>query len=146
VQGDAEEGTVVCTDDQGMVFALYEPSPGEARPPADGSGRAGDLVYVTHEVADTARLATFSQLCWGGSSSRAVADGWGVVDTAPMTGLVGSAGWVGVPMWMVDDVAAAVRRVRELGGDATEPELQPYGLLMSQCTDDQGGRFYLGGR
>jgi predicted enzyme related to lactoylglutathione lyase len=62
-----------------------------------------------------------------------------------MTGLVGSAGWVGVPMWMVDDVAAAVRRVRELGGDATEPELQPYGLL-SQCTDDQGGRFYLGGR
>lgn len=147
VQGDAEEGTVVCTDDQGMVFALYEPSPGEARPTADGSGHAGDLIYVTHEVADTARARDFlaAVLGWQFEPGR-VADGWGVVDTAPMTGLVGSAGWVGVPMWMVDDVAAAVRRVRELGGDATEPELQPYGLLMSQCTDDQGGRFYLGGR
>lgn len=147
VQGDGEEGTVVCTDDQGMVFALYEPSPGEARPPVDGRGRAGDLAYVTHEVADTARARSLlaGVLGWRFEPGR-VADGWGVVDTAPMTGLVGSTAWVGVPMWMVDDVADAARRVRELGGDATEPEPQPYGLLLSQCTDDQGGRFYLGGQ
>jgi hypothetical protein len=48
-------------------------------------------------------------------------------------------------MWSVDDTAAAVARVRELGGTATDPEPQPYGLLSATCTDDQGGTFYLGG-
>lgn len=48
-----------------------------------------------------------------------------------------------VPMYAVDDVAAAVSRVRAEGGSATEPQPEPYGL-MSTCADDQGLRFYLG--
>jgi uncharacterized protein len=48
-----------------------------------------------------------------------------------------------VPMWKVDDVAAAVERVRAAGGTATDPERQPYGTT-SEATDDQGVRFYLG--
>ena len=48
-----------------------------------------------------------------------------------------------VPMWKVEDVAAAVERVRAAGGTATDPERQPYGTT-SQCADDQGVRFYLG--
>jgi predicted enzyme related to lactoylglutathione lyase len=146
IDGDAYENTVVCTDGQGMTFALYEPSPDELRPAADGSGEAGDLAYVTHEVPDSARARTFFRavLGWRFEPGR-VRDGWGVVDTAPMTGLVGSTAAVGVPMWIVDDVAGAAERARDLGGSATEPERQPYGLQMSECTDDQGGRFYLGG-
>jgi predicted enzyme related to lactoylglutathione lyase len=44
----------------------------------------------------------------------------------------------------VSDIDAAVTRVREAGGTVlAEPSRQPYGL-MAECTDDQGGRFYLG--
>ena len=39
----------------------------------------------------------------------------------------------------VDDVAAAVRRVRAAGGQATDPVDQPYGR-MSDCVDNQGMR------
>ena len=61
--------------------------------------------------------------------------------------MVGLAGWhqrpVAVPMWRVDDIASAVARVGEAGGQATEPESQPYGL-MADCTDDHRARFHLG--
>ena len=51
---------------------------------------------------------------------------------------------VTVPMWTVDDVDAAVARVREAGGTVIEePSQQAYGKT-AQCTDDQGTRFYLG--
>jgi predicted enzyme related to lactoylglutathione lyase len=47
-------------------------------------------------------------------------------------------------MWTVEDVDAAVARVREAGGTVIEePAQQAYGK-MAQCTDDQGTRFYLG--
>lgn len=47
-------------------------------------------------------------------------------------------------MWTVDDIDAAVARVREAGGTVLdEPSRQPYGL-SAECTDDQGSRFYLG--
>jgi len=60
-----------------------------------------------------------------------------------MAGLAGGGAGVVTPMWRVDDIGAAVGRVRAAGGTATEPERQPYGL-SSQCTDDQGTRFWLG--
>ena len=49
-----------------------------------------------------------------------------------------------VPMWRVDDIHAAVVRVRLAGGTASEVEQQPYGL-RADCVDDQGMPFYLGG-
>jgi predicted enzyme related to lactoylglutathione lyase len=49
-----------------------------------------------------------------------------------------------VPMWTVEDVDAAVVRVREAGGTVIEePSQRPYGKA-ALCTDDQGSRFYLG--
>lgn len=43
----------------------------------------------------------------------------------------------------VDDIAAAVARIRELGGTADDPaDSGGYGL-WSECTDDQGTRFAL---
>ena len=71
-------------------------------------------------------------------------DGWAVDGVVPMTGMHGGhAEAAAVPMWKVDDVAAAVERVRAAGGTATDPERQPYGTT-AECTDDQGTRFYLG--
>lgn len=143
---DTGDRPALCTDGQGTTLAVYEPAPDEARPPVNGP-RAGDLAYVTHEVPDSARARTFYRAVLGWRFERGrVEDGWGPVGTAPMTGLVGGRRAVGVPMWTVEDTAAAAARVRELGGTATEPERQPYGLMMSDCTDDQGGRFHLGGQ
>jgi uncharacterized glyoxalase superfamily protein PhnB len=44
--------------------------------------------------------------------------------------------------YRVDDIAAAVERVRVAGGRADEPDRKPYGLI-SECVDDQGATFRL---
>ncbi len=142
---DTRGRPALCSDGQGTTLALYEPAADEPRPPVTGP-RVGDLAYVTHEVPDSARARTFYRAVLGWRFQRGrVEDGWGPVGTAPMIGLAGGRDATVVPMWTVDDTAAAVARVRELGGTATDPEPQPYGLLSATCTDDQGGRFYLGG-
>ena len=61
-----------------------------------------------------------------------------------MTGFAGGhAEATVVPMFPVADIGAAVARVRAAGGSASDPERYPYGIT-SECTDDQGLRFYLG--
>ena len=134
-----------CVDDQGVSFALVEvPPPGGGRRPA-ARGRHGDLAYVTMEVLDSRAARAFygSVLGWRFTPGR-VEDGWGPEDVVPMFGLVGGQERATiVPMYHVDDIAAAVERVRAAGGTATDPERQPYGRT-STCADDQGTRFYLG--
>ena len=44
--------------------------------------------------------------------------------------------------YRVDDITAAVERVRAAGGRADEPERRPFGLLAG-CVDDQGATFRL---
>jgi len=134
----------MCGDDAGGVFAVFEPAPGTPRPPVNGE-RHGDLAYLTYEVTDSASTRDFygGVLGWRFAPGR-VADGWNADNVAPMVGLAGGHDRaVTMPMWRVDDVAAAVARVREAGGAATDPARQPYGL-MAECSDNQGGRFYLG--
>lgn len=136
-----------CTDDQGVRFAVYQP-PGGVAPPNAGpppGGRQGDLAYVTMEVVDSTRARAFygSVLGWRFSGGR-IADGWQAEDVAPMVGISGGHPTATtVPMYRVDDIAAAVEVVRDAGGTATDPEPQPYGITAT-CTDDQGTRFYLG--
>jgi len=133
-----------CVDDQGTEFALWQVEDGDGRPPANGR-RAGDLSYLTLEVVDAAKARAFygAVLGWTFSPGR-IADGWQVEDVAPMVGLSGGHEQAtAVPMWRVDDIAAAVAAVRAHGGTATDPERQPYGVT-SECVDDQGSRFYLG--
>jgi len=45
-------------------------------------------------------------------------------------------------MFAVPDVRAAVARVREAGGTATDPAFAGYGT-SADCTDDQGAPFWL---
>jgi predicted enzyme related to lactoylglutathione lyase len=134
-------------DDQGVPFAVFEPPEGVATgaPAARHGAHQGDLAYVTMEVVDSARTRAFysSVLDWRFTPGR-VDDGWEVENTSPMTGLHGGHSVAtAVPFYRVDDIHAAVARVRAAGGAATEPEAQPYGIT-SDCTDDQGTRFYLG--
>ena len=131
-----------CVEDQGTVFALYQPPGGVGTQPPPAAGE-GDLVYVTYEVVDSAKARSFyGQLLGWAFTAGGVEDGWQVVG--------GSGGLQGgdpqattLPMWRVLDLAAAVERVRAAGGTATAPATRPYGA-ESECTEDQGTRFYLG--
>ena len=138
--GDVEQrpygAAADCTDDQGFDFALHDTA---ARAEVTG------LSYVTVEVPDAAATRAFygEVLGWRFTPGR-VEDGWGVEDVEPMTGLHGGHERSAVvPMWRVDDVAAAVEAIRAAGGTATDPERMPYGTT-AECTDDQGARFYVG--
>ena len=132
-----------CVDVQGAVFALHPAGSGPRS--AENGARPGDLSYLTLEVVDSAGFREFygSVLGWTFTGGRAE-DGWSVPGVSPMTGMQGGhAASAAIPMWKVDDVAAAVRRVRAAGGTASDPAAQPYGTT-AECTDDQGLRFYLG--
>ena len=133
------------TDSQGTSFGVFQPNPGQPRPELNGSG-PGELSYITYEVPDsTAFKAFYSRVLFWTFEPGRIDDGWGVQQTHPMAGVAGGAtAPTTVPMWTVDDVEAAVARVREAGGTVIEaPSQQPYGKT-AQCADDQGGRFYLG--
>jgi predicted enzyme related to lactoylglutathione lyase len=147
--GEVEEldfGTVMrATDPQGVEFAVYVPTPGQPRPLLNGGG-PGELSYITYQVPDSAAFRAFySRLLFWTFEPGHIGDGWGVVSTHPMAGAAGgNATAVTVPMWTVDDIEAAVARVREAGGSVIEePSQQSYGR-SALCTDDQGTRFYLG--
>jgi predicted enzyme related to lactoylglutathione lyase len=129
-----------CVDDQGLPFAIVS-APDESTP----AGGPSDLAYITMEVVDSERARAFygSVLGWRFTPGR-IPDGWNVEDVRPMVGMAGGHDQpTVVPMYGVENIAAAVARVRDAGGTATDPQRQPYGVT-AVCTDDQGTRFYLG--
>ena len=135
-----------CTDDQGMRFAVYAVPAGVAgRRLASTGERAGDVAYLTLEVEDSARARVFYAAVLGLRFGRGRSqDGWNIENMAPMAGLSGGhRDATVVPRSRVDDIEAAVERVREAGGVASAVSREPYGL-MSDGVDDQGTRFYLG--
>ena len=127
-------------DDQGAEFFLLEPGEAPtARTPVNGSGH-GDLAYLTMEAPDGDRTRAFYAAVLGWRSAPG-----GDPDVHPMVGIPDRADETrAVPMWRVDDIHAAVVRVRLAGGTASEVEQKPYGL-SADCADDQGMPFYLGG-
>jgi uncharacterized glyoxalase superfamily protein PhnB len=133
------------TDSQGASFGVFQPNPGQPRPMLNGAG-PGELSYITYQVPDSSAFRSFYSrvLFWTFEPGR-IDDGWQVQRTHPMAGVAGgSTQHVTVPMWTVEDVEAAVARVREAGGTVIdEPSQQAYGK-SALCTDDQGSRFYLG--
>lgn len=139
-------GNVVsATDPQGLPFAVFEPSSEQPRPELNGGG-PGELSYITYQVPNSAVFRAFYSglLFWTFEPGR-IEDGWQVVGTHPMAGVAGgTVEPVVVPMWTVEDIDAAVARVRDAGGTVIEePSQQSYGK-SALCTDDQGTRFYLG--
>jgi predicted enzyme related to lactoylglutathione lyase len=139
-------GTVLdATDPAGTAFAVFTPAGDQPRPELNGAA-PGDVSYITYEVADAAAFRTFysRMLFWSYEPGR-VDDGWQIQGPHPMAGVAGGSDrQVTVPMWTVEDIEAAVARVREVGGTVIdEPSQQSYGA-SALCTDDQGSRFYLG--
>jgi len=131
-----------CLDPQGLAFAVFGPAPGAEpgpRTPLNGA-REGDLSYLTLETPDRAAAMTFYGAVLGWRAEGELDPD----DVHPMLGVtdVDVVAPRAVPCWKVDDVHAAVDRVRAAGGTAAEPDQRSYGLLAT-CTDDQEARFYL---
>lgn len=131
--------TGVIADIFGHRWMVQQPVNRPAAP-----SRQGDVEYFTMRVPDEMRAAAFygAVLGWETTPGR-VDRGRQITNVHPLGGFWGGADTATVQlMYRVDDIAAAIARVRELGGTATEPERMPYGL-SADCVDDQGQPFWL---
>jgi uncharacterized glyoxalase superfamily protein PhnB len=107
--------------------------------------RHGEAVYFTFQVPDDeAAKAFYGRVLGWQFSPGSVENAWGFEGNGLFGGLWGGPGrQVGWKlMYAVDDLEAALARVRELGGQAGEVEQKPYGL-SADCVDNQGIEFYL---
>jgi predicted enzyme related to lactoylglutathione lyase len=115
------------------------------RPPARASlPRQGDVAHVTMLARDADRAKAFYEAVLQVPFSSGHTGAWRTDEIMPPLGVVTAEG--AEPQvqlsYRVDDIAAAVERVRAAGGRAGEPERKPYGLL-AECADDQGATFRL---
>jgi uncharacterized glyoxalase superfamily protein PhnB/predicted enzyme related to lactoylglutathione lyase len=132
-------------------FALQTPDTQtpDAQVPDTGSAHhqakrlaEGDLYYFTLPVADVARAQRFFGAVLGWQFG---APDQGHIEniSAPPGGLNSGTNDTGARLWfVVDDIHAAVDRVRASGGTADEPVDYPSGW-SADCTDDQGTVFSL---
>ncbi|HEY7261911.1 MAG TPA: VOC family protein [Trebonia sp.] len=132
-----------CADDQGNGFTLHEQPPDAPRPSAGGT-RPGDVVYITISPGDEVRASRFYGDLFGWEFQQGrVPHGLQITGPQPMMGMWGGTGRQVITLnYIVADIEAAVRRVRDAGGTATDPTRESYGL-SAECTDDQGITFGL---
>lgn len=99
----------------------------------------GDLVYFVIPAADEERAKAFYGELFGWEfSPGSVPGGFDIGSPSPPGGLfVGGRGSRPMPYFEVDDIEAAVAKVREMGGEAEDPQRIRVGW-MAHCTDDQG--------
>lgn len=137
-------------DDQGLPFYLHEMPAGAEGP---GSGEPwngeveGDVSYLTMVVSDLDAAQVFYGGVFGWMFNVGRTGGAQVTGVAPQMGMTtrpegGPARPGAILCYRVNDIAAAVERVRDRGGQAREVAQRPYGL-ESLCADDQGTPFYL---
>ena len=115
------------------------------RPPARATGlRQGDVANVTMVARDAHRAKEFYEAVLQVPFSSGHPGAWRTGETRPPLGILSSQGAEPEVQlsYRVDDIAAAVDRVRAAGGRADEPDRKPYGLL-AECLDDQGATFRL---
>lgn len=116
------------------------------RPPGSATRlRQGDIVRVSMVASDAERAKEFYEAvlqvpfasgrvpgAWGTNETTPRFSMWSPEDAAPEVQLC----------FRVDDIRAAVSRVRDAGGTAGQVDNKPYGLL-AECEDDQGAHFQL---
>jgi uncharacterized glyoxalase superfamily protein PhnB len=104
----------------------------------------GDIGNVTILTRDAHRAMEFYQAVLRVPFSSGHPGAWRSDKTNPPLSILPSRGAAPEVQlsYRVDDIAAAVERVRAAGGHADEPEGKPYGLL-ADCVDDQGVTFRL---
>jgi uncharacterized glyoxalase superfamily protein PhnB len=115
------------------------------QPPARATRfRQGDVANVTIVTPDSERAKAFYEAVLQVPFSPGHQGSWNTEATSPRIGVWSPEGVEREVQlsYRVDDIAAAVERVRSAGGEAEEPALQRYGM-SAECTDDQGTTFRL---
>jgi predicted enzyme related to lactoylglutathione lyase len=115
------------------------------RPPARAAGRRqGDVASVTVVARDAHRAKEFYQAVLQVPFTSGHPGAWHTDETRPPLRIWSPRGAEPEVQlaYRVDDIAAALDRVRAAGGQADEPERKPDGLL-AECADDQGATFHL---
>ena len=114
------------------------------RPPATTGLRQGDIANVTIAAPDTDRAKEFYEAVLAVPFSPGHPGAWRTDQTSPPLGIMPSPDTPRQVQltYRVDDIAAAVERVRTAGGRAGAPDRKPYGLI-AECADDQGTAFRL---
>lgn len=114
------------------------------RPARATSLRQGDVANVTIVTRDVHRAKEFYAAVLQVPFSPGHRGAWRTEETRPPLGIWSPEGAEpGVQLsYRVDDIAAAVERVRAAGGRAGEPVRAPFGLT-ADCADDQGATFRL---
>ncbi len=104
----------------------------------------GQLTYWVLPVADQEKATAFFGDVMGWTwSEPGSAGGRHVMESEPWGGIASNDRVsTSTLAFGVDDMHAAVARIRELGGTAEDPVDAGHGL-WSECTDDQGTRFAL---
>jgi predicted enzyme related to lactoylglutathione lyase len=130
-------------DPFGHRWGLHSPLPTAMRDSASGDPAPayehGDIGYVSLWVPDRERATRFYRAVLGWDVSPE--HGHQVSGQLPAIGLwATSEGPTLFCCYAVDDVRAAVERVRAAGGRAGEPTRESYGTV-ADCVDDQGTRF-----
>jgi predicted enzyme related to lactoylglutathione lyase len=115
------------------------------RPPARATRlRQGDVANVTMTARDVNRAKAFYEAVLQVPFSEGHPGLWRTEETRPPLGIFPSHG--AEPQvqlsYRVDDIAAAVERVRTAGGRADDPVRRRFGLF-TECADDQGATFRL---
>jgi predicted enzyme related to lactoylglutathione lyase len=115
------------------------------RPPARATRlRQGDVANLTIMTRDPQRAKEFYEAVLQVPFSPAHPGTWRTDQVTPPLGIRPSGGAAPEVQlsYRVDDIAAAVERVRAAGGRADEPVRRAYGL-HTECVDDQGTTFRL---
>jgi predicted enzyme related to lactoylglutathione lyase len=116
------------------------------RPPARATPfRQGDVAHVSMVTRDANRAREFYEAVLQVPFSPGHPGAWRTEEIRPPMGISASEGGAEPQVqlsYRVDDITAAIQRVRAAGGHADEPGRRPYGLLAA-CVDDQGVRFHL---
>ena len=99
---------------------------------------------MTILAPDTGRAKEFYEAVLRVPFSAGHPGTWRTDETRPPLGILSAAGTEPEVQlsYRVDDIAAAVERVRAAGGRAGEPERRRFGLF-TECVDDQGATFRL---
>ncbi|WP_409183958.1 VOC family protein [Amycolatopsis sp. VS8301801F10] len=131
-------------DPYGQRWLVAQAAP-RAKAPEERTYQHGEAGYFTFQVPDDARAKAFYGAVLGWQFSQgSLPTAWRIEGHGLPGGLWGGpelqAGWK--LMFAVDDLEAALDRVREAGGRAGEVENPPYGRT-ADCADDQGIEFWL---
>lgn len=102
----------------------------------------GNVGYFTVSAENVDRAKAFFGGLFGWEfEGPGSGGGWHIAGSNPPGGLHG--GGSGPRLYFkVDDIQAAVEKIRKLGGKADDPKDAPEGPY-SDCTDDQGTEFSL---